>query len=942
MQKKRFTSLQIFLSVIAVMFASAVFTAYATPPVSRYIPGETLDPTCAPGDAECSVIPVNIGDEVGSGNAYSVLYINDTGLLAEDNTNFLYDDFSATLYTDNATLANNLDITTTTSSTVGNITRDGQRILHFYSPGATAAASKNFFLGYQSGNYTLTGATGRNIGIGSNTLDSLTTGITNNALGFNAGTNITIGQSNNLFGGSAGQNLTTGTNNTAVGQAVLYGGGGIGTNTGSYNVAVGDIAMYQITDGLRNAGLGYAALENVTSGDDNAGLGYAAGNDVGTGSRGTYLGAWSDNDTAVADVSDVIAIGYGAIARADHQMVVGSDTSYVDDIYFGRGVKSATPNDVTINPTGGFGTDIAGADLFLAGGKGTGSAVGGDVIFTTADVGLTGTTLQSLTEKMRLTSGGRLGLGTTTPDSEFEISGETQNIELILSGYNGRKAVFSFLIPNGTEADPDPSAANDILAEFAGQGYGVTGFAPSTTAGIRVIAEETFDDSGYGSQLLFRTTPNNSTTLTSRMIIMADGNVGIGDTSPSALFTVGNGDLFQVNSSGAIAAATGVVSSGTITFSGLSTGVVINSGGTLSSSSQLAANRGGTAINTASSTGVPVIVSGTWSVPTTFVYDTSGNMLGIGDTTPDFKLDVETDAASSSAASFFNDGNNTNRAGILISAGVDDHTAVSTSTLIAFRDGDGTSVGSISFGSSATAYNTTSDVRLKDNIEDTDLSIDDLMNVQVRDFTWHADRDDKITHGFIAQELYDAYPSAVTLPAEENGYWMVDYSKLMPLAIKAIQDVNTKVIDLSDLSSGEEGTLGERLITWFADAANGIQNIFAKRVTVEELCFDDVCLTKQDVLELLNSADSNNDDGVDPEPNDGDEEVVPPSGDEEVVPPVDDESNTEEGSDSEVGNEGVGDEESAPADEGDTGGDTAGETGDSDANGEGETGGEAI
>ena len=48
---------------------------------------------------------------------------------------------------------------------------------------------------------------------------------------------------------------------------------------------------------------------------------------------------------------------------------------------------------------------------------------------------------------------------------------------------------------------------------------------------------------------------------------MADGNVGIGDTSPSALFTVGNGDLFQVNSSGAIAAATGVVSSGTITFS---------------------------------------------------------------------------------------------------------------------------------------------------------------------------------------------------------------------------------------------------------------------------------------------------------------------------------------------------------------------------------------
>lgn len=933
--------MQIFVTVVAVMFVSAVFTAYATPPVSRYTPGETLDPTCAPGDAECSVIPINIGDEVGSGNAYSVLYINDTGLLAEDNTNFLYDDSAATLYTDNATLANNLDITTTTSSTVGNITRDGQRILHFYSPGATAAASKNFFLGYQSGNYTLTGATGRNIGIGSNTLDSLTTGITNNAVGFNAGTNITIGQSNNLFGGSAGQNLTTGTNNTGVGQAVLYGGGGIGTNTGSYNVAMGDIAMYQITDGLRNSGLGYAALENVTSGDDNAGLGYAAGNDVGTGSRGTYLGSFSDNDTGVADVSDVIAIGYGAIARADHQMVIGSDSSYINDIYFGQGVKSAAPNDVTINATGGFGTDIAGADLLIAGGKGTGSAVGGDVIFTTANTGLTGTTLQSLTEKMRLTYAGRLGLGTTTPDSEFEISGETQNIELILSGYNGRKAVFAGRSANGTEASPTASAANDILAEFAGQGYGTTGFAPSTTAGIRVIAEETFDDSGYGSQLLFRTTPNNSTTLTSRMIIMADGNVGIGDTSPAALFTVGNGDLFQVNSSGAIAAATGVVSSGTITFSGLSTGLVINSSGTLSSTAQLSANRGGTAINTAASTGVPVIVSGTWSVPTTFVYDTSGNMLGIGDATPDFKLDVETDAASSSAASFFNDGNNTNRAGIVISAGVDDHTAVSTSTLIAFRDGDGTAVGSISFGSSATGYNTTSDVRLKDNIEDTDLGIDDLMNVQVRDFTWRADKDDKITHGFIAQELYDVYPSAVTLPAEEGGYWMVDYSKLMPLAIKAIQDVNTKVMDLSDLSSGDEGTLGKRLIAWFADAANGIQNIFAKRVTVEELCFDDVCLTKQDVLELLNDTGSNIGEDPDPEPNLDGGDITPPV-DEEIVPPVDNDPNEGGDSDSGVNNEDTGGEESAPTEESNTGGETTGETGDSDTGGTGETADGAI
>ena len=69
------------------------------------------------------------------------------------------------------------------------------------------------------------------------------------------------------------------------------------------------------------------------------------------------------------------------------------------------------------------------------------------------------------------------------------------------------------------------------------------------------------------------------------------GNVGIGDTSPAAALTVGNGDLFQVNSSGAIAAATGIASSGTVTFSGLTTdGIVTSASGTLNSTSTIGAS----------------------------------------------------------------------------------------------------------------------------------------------------------------------------------------------------------------------------------------------------------------------------------------------------------------------------------------------------------------
>ena len=67
------------------------------------------------------------------------------------------------------------------------------------------------------------------------------------------------------------------------------------------------------------------------------------------------------------------------------------------------------------------------------------------------------------------------------------------------------------------------------------------------------------------------------------MRILGNGNVGIGDTTPASLFTVGNTDLFQVNSSGAIAAAVGITSSGNITFSGLtaSRNVCTTTGGLL-------------------------------------------------------------------------------------------------------------------------------------------------------------------------------------------------------------------------------------------------------------------------------------------------------------------------------------------------------------------------
>jgi predicted RNase H-like nuclease (RuvC/YqgF family) len=86
------------------------------------------------------------------------------------------------------------------------------------------------------------------------------------------------------------------------------------------------------------------------------------------------------------------------------------------------------------------------------------------------------------------------------------------------------------------------------------------------------------------------------------------------------------------------------------------------------------------------------------------------------------------------------------------------------------------------------SYATTSDRRLKENIVDTHFSIDDLMKIQVRDFNFKKDANKKIVAGFIAQELAPIVPDAVTVPAKTEEYWSVDYGRLTPILVKAVQD----------------------------------------------------------------------------------------------------------------------------------------------------------
>ena len=117
----------------------------------------------------------------------------------------------------------------------------------------------------------------------------------------------------------------------------------------------------------------------------------------------------------------------------------------------------------------------------------------------------------------------------------------------------------------------------------------------------------------------------------------------------------------------------------------------------------------------------------------------------------------------------------------------------SNTAFIIFRNSADTAIGSIlRSGTSAVAYNTSSDQRLKENIEDADDAGSKIDAIQVRKFDWKADGSHQ-DYGMVAQELQAVAPEAVSAPEDPEEMMGVDYSKLVPMMFKEIQSLRARI-----------------------------------------------------------------------------------------------------------------------------------------------------
>jgi hypothetical protein len=158
-------------------------------------------------------------------------------------------------------------------------------------------------------------------------------------------------------------------------------------------------------------------------------------------------------------------------------------------------------------------------------------------------------------------------------------------------------------------------------------------------------------------------------------------------------------------------------------------------------------------------------------------FDASGNLL-IGTTT-----------TGTTNAYFEAIGQGRNR----LNLGTNTTTAVSVAR---FNNPNGT-VGQINTSGSSTSYATSSDYRLKEDVQPMVGSVDRLMALKPVNFAWKVDG--SRVDGFLAHEAQEVVPECVTgekdaVDDEGNPeYQGIDQSKIVPLLVAALQEALTKI-----------------------------------------------------------------------------------------------------------------------------------------------------
>ncbi len=404
---------------------------------------------------------------------------------------------------------------------------------------------------------------------------------------------------------------------------------------------------------------------------------------------------------------------------------------------------------------------------------------------------------------------GNIGMGTAIPTSKLNIAGGGLRIFSGFGSSTNRPAINTSTIGN-YEIRGVGAGGGVTQADGADDGF----LRLSAGGGSNSNQQASIDLSGYsnvsdmGSNIVMRTAG------TERFRINADGKLGLGTSSPSTALHIQNG-----NTTGPADPATNSLpsiylyntnSSSTSANSILAIRTNGSGGGNPYLSFDINGIRGySMGIDNGDSDKFKLIPNWNFSSLNSpiITFDTD-NRVGIGTASPLTRLHLQ----SSANTTFYIESTTADNNGMVIfNANTDQNWSLNYHEFLIFQR-QGNTVGQVvaANNGSGVTYNTSSDYRLKKDLRN--FSGLDLVNkIKTYDFAWKANS--SRMYGVMAHELQEILPYAVVGvkdSVDASGKIIpqgVDYGLLTPILIKAIQEQENKIKQLTLYNEALEKSL---------------------------------------------------------------------------------------------------------------------------------------
>ena len=345
------------------------------------------------------------------------------------------------------------------------------------------------------------------------------------------------------------------------------------------------------------------------------------------------------------------------------------------------------------------------------------------------------------TEKMRITSGGNVGIGTTSPPELLSVFKDN----------NGGRT--SILIDNLDQR----------------------------------LKMSCYYESGVGQYSEIQSTNNAETGHQVLILNRQGGNVAIGTTNPSAkLLVSGSGEVINGSANG----GSGTTNYGVL---GQATGAATNNTGFYANASNATNNYGVRIV-------APAAGANNWAIysdATAKSYFAGNTGIGVQ---PTYRFEVRGSGATSSTVCFYI--SNSSATALLY---IRDDGAINTgvAAVSPYNNVTGTAANLV-VGSDGFLYRSTSSLRYKTQINDATHGLNEVLKLRSVTFKSQNDGN-KIFGGLIAEEVDSAGLTEFVQYDSENRPDAIHYSNMVALLVKAIQEQQTQINELKNRLSALEG-----------------------------------------------------------------------------------------------------------------------------------------